>query len=138
MKKLYNKSKNQIYDLNDEKYVSFLETLPMHYIEVLHNNGIIDIYKLNLKYCLMIHNREEFLESSNNQDQRIEEIIKNDNMEELQRLIADNGKDSINSITKSFNEVKKMKIPIMNYCIIELLSLLNYSLLYNEVMSKIL
>jgi len=40
MEKLYNKSINQIDDINEEKYVSFLETLPMYCLEVLHNNGI--------------------------------------------------------------------------------------------------
>ena len=42
MEKLYNKSNNQIYDLNDEKYVSFLKTFPNYHLKLLHNNGIID------------------------------------------------------------------------------------------------
>jgi len=112
IRELYNKSNNQIYDLNDEKYVSFLKTLPKYYLEVLHNNGIIE----DQKYLLLIHHHKKL---SNHQGQRIEEIIKNDNMEELRRIIVDNGKDSIYTIIKSFNEVKKMKIPIMIYCIIE-------------------
>ena len=40
-------------------------------------------------------------------------------MEELQRLIVDNGINTLTPIIQSFNEVKKMNIPIMNYCLIQ-------------------
>ena len=111
MEQLYNKSINKAYDLNDDNYISFLQTLPRFHLEVLHTNGIIE----DKKYLKVLN---PFSLSNNNQNQEIEQIIKKDNMEELKRLILEQGIGSINTITTSFNEVKRMKSPIMIYCII--------------------
>ena len=49
----------------------------------------------------------------------IKKIIEGDKFEELQKIINEKGIKAISPITKSFNEVEKMKIPIMIECLIE-------------------
>ena len=50
---------------------------------------------------------------------KVEEIISGDKINELQELIKEKDINTFNTITKSFLEVKKMKIPLIQYCMIK-------------------
>ena len=49
----------------------------------------------------------------------IEAIISGDKIKELQELIQEKDIKTFTTITKSFMEVEKMKIPLIEYCIIK-------------------
>ena len=49
----------------------------------------------------------------------IEEIISGDKIKELEKLLQEKDIKSFNTITKSFLEVKKMEIPLIQYCIMK-------------------
>ena len=50
---------------------------------------------------------------------KIEEIISGDEIKELEKLLQEKDIKAFNTITKSFLEVEKMKIPLIQYCIIK-------------------
>ena len=50
---------------------------------------------------------------------KIEEIISGDTIKELNKLLQENDIKTFNTITKSFLEVKEMKIPLIQYCIMK-------------------
>ena len=58
-------------------------------------------------------------EPLNSEEELVKEIIKGDKREELQKLIIEEGINAIKPIIKSFNDVEKMKIPIIIECIIQ-------------------
>ena len=68
-----------------------------------------------------------------NNEKTVEEIIKEDKIEELQKLIREQDIDSKSQITKSFNEVEEMNIPIFNECIIQKAMKCFKYLLINEI-----
>ena len=50
---------------------------------------------------------------------KIEEIISGDKIKELGKLLQEEDIKTFNTIIKSFLEVKKMKIPLIQYCIMK-------------------
>ena len=50
---------------------------------------------------------------------RIEEIISGDKIDELTKLLQEKDIKTFNTITKSFFEVEKMTIPLIQYCIMK-------------------
>ena len=107
-------------NINDEKYISFLKSLPKEHLEVLYQYEIIT----EGKFKLLMPNNEiqyKFLSDSPNEKihNHIEKIISEDNIEELRTLIEIEGTQTFNMIKKSFREVKKMKIPLIQYCIMK-------------------
>ena len=98
-------------NINDEKYIPLLKTFSKDQLECLYQNGII---------------KEEFYSHMPNiklQNQLftlpIEKIIQGDKIIELQNLILERNIKTFNAITKTFKEVEKMKIPIIQYCIMK-------------------
>ena len=51
--------------------------------------------------------------------EKVQEIIKHDKVQDLQQFIREKDITTLNPIIKSFNEVKRMKFPIMIECIIQ-------------------
>jgi len=105
-----NNNNNKFYfnEKNEEKF-AFLNSLFDYQLELLEDNGI-------LNECQVL-GRNKF--SLSDDEILVREIIKGDKMEEMQRLIREKGTNGIGHITNSFNEVRKMKIPIIIECIIQ-------------------
>jgi len=110
-------------NINDEKFIPYLKSNSKYYLKLLRNNGIINKEKyrvifpkkqLNNNYRLFF----DALKKEHPHQQRVREIIEDDKMEELQRLIRENNINCINTIQKPFLEVISMKIPIIQYCIL--------------------
>ena len=114
-----NNNNNGTFNINEDKHILFLKSLGNFQLDVLHKYKIIDeeIYTATTLNDEFFSNNSS--ESSNNEEEIVKEIIKRDKLEEMKRLIREKGIDEINHITKSFNEVEKMIIPIMIYCIIQ-------------------
>ena len=109
---------------------TFLKSLSMFQLEVLHKYEIIDeeIYSniivkqtISLKFIsleqMQTVSTRKSSESSNNEEKIVKDIIEGDKIEELQKLIREKGIKAISPITKSFSE--KIKIPIIIECIIK-------------------
>ena len=108
---------------NDEKYIPFLKTFSKNQLEVLYENRIISEAKFNL---LIPKNQKENQSSTketnftvNNINTKIEEIISRDKIRGLQELLQEKDVKTFNTITKSFLEVEKMEIPLIQYCIMK-------------------
>ena len=91
--------------INDKSSIQLLKTFSKDQITILYKNGIIT----EEKYHFLISNKENL----------IEEIILEDNAEELQKIILEKGFGSFNNITQPFQEIERMKIPLIQYCIIK-------------------
>ena len=103
------KNNNETFNINEEKHIPFLRTIPMIYIE--------DLYKYKI-------NDEEIyaylkLEKKHSLSNRIHEILKEDNLEKLQKIINEKGFKSIAYRMTSFREVEKINIPFIIECIIQ-------------------
>ena len=107
IKPFFENLKNE--SINDDKYDSLLRTFSDYQLEVLYQNGIITVEKI-------FHKKRILLDESDN---RIEKIISNDNVEKFQHLIQEIDINQLNTIIKSFREVIKMKIPLIQYCIMK-------------------
>ena len=94
-------------NLNNNKHI--LQKFPYEQLKTLYKNGIINDENSS---SLGLTNQQ-----SNNDN--IEEIISGDKIKELEKLIQDKDIQTFNTIIKSFNEVKWMKIPLIQYCIIK-------------------
>ena len=108
---LKNNHNKEQYNINEKEYIPFLQSLSIFQLEVLHKYKIIneEIYaNIVQNYAI-----EKTVKSSEDEEKIVESIIKGDNHEELQKLIREKSIEKIRSITKSFNEVKKMRIPII-------------------------
>ena len=110
-------------NINDEKYISFLKTFSKVQLEVLYENEIITEEKF---YSLIPKNRKENEPSIketnftvNDINTKIEDIISGDKIKELEKLLQEKDIKTFNTITKSFLEVKKMEIPLIQYCIMK-------------------
>ena len=103
-------------NINDEKYISLLETFSKNQLEVLYGNKIMKEEKFNL---LVPKNQKENQSSLININTKIEEIISGDKIKEFQEFLQEKDITTFNTITKSFLEVKKMKIPLIQYCIMK-------------------
>ena len=122
--KLHNNNKNEQYNINQEKHIPFLKSLAKFQIKLLKEYEIIDDW-IYLAIPSIESADREFDESDESDDgeieryTRVQEIIKRDNLEEMQNLIREKGIKGISPIIKSFNEVNELAIPIINECIIQ-------------------
>ena len=129
IKPFFENLKNE--NINDEKYIPLLKTFSKDQLEVLYQNTIISEEKFNL---LIPKNQKEnqsrftfnFFSSTketnstvNDINIKIEEIISGDKIKELEKLLQEKDITTFNTITKSFLEVEKMEIPLIQYCIIK-------------------
>ena len=98
--------------INDQKNIIFLKTFSLNQLRVLYQNGIITEEKVDL------HMPNDQSTSNSDFDEKIEKIISGDKVKEFQEFTQI--KDiKFSTITKSFNEVDKMKIPLIQYCIMK-------------------
>jgi len=109
----FNLNRNTI--LN-QKYDPFLNSLSKYHLELLYNYKILP----KDKYAFLIYNNGSIRFSTNTKiEEIIHEIIEGDNVEKLQILIREKDFKEMSSINKPFNEVEKMKIPLLQYCVIK-------------------
>ena len=108
-------------NIHDEKYIPLLKTFSKFQLDVLYQNEIITEEEYNLfisniksqrekqlpyvkwKYTM---NERNFL--MNEIDHKIEDIVSEDKIKELDQLLQEKDIKAINTITKSFLEVRKM------------------------------
>ena len=121
IKPFFENLKNE--NINDEKYIPFLQTFSKYHLEVLYQNGIITEEKFNL---LIPKNQRENQSSTkgtnstiNDINTKIEEIILGDKIKELDKLLQEKDIKTFNTIRKSFLEVEKMEIPLIQYCVMK-------------------
>ena len=103
-------------NINDEKYIPFLKTFSKYQLENLYQNRILTdkIYSYLLKPYAKKDQNQLSLKKDN-----IEEIISGDKIKELQELFQRNNIQQFLTITKSFKEVDKIRIPLIQYCIMK-------------------
>ena len=99
-------------NINAEKYIPLLKTFSKDQLKCLYQNGIIKKEKFYSLMPNIKHQNQLFTLP-------IENIIQGDKINELQKFILDRNIKTFNAITKSFLEVEKMKIPIIQYCIMK-------------------
>ena len=121
IKPFFKNLKNE--NINDEKYIPLLKTFSKDHLEALYHNGIITEEKYNL---IIPKNQKENQSSTketniteNDINRKIEEIISGDKIKKLDKLLQEKDIITFNTITKSFLEVEKMKIPLIQYCIMK-------------------
>ena len=114
LKPFFENLKNE--NINDEKYIPFLKTFSKNQLKALYDNRIITREKFNL---LNPKDQKETNFTVNDINIKIEEIISGDKIKELDKLIQEKDIKAFNSIIKSFFEVEKMKIPLIQYCIMK-------------------
>ena len=105
-------------NINNDKFKSVLQTFPLNQLEVLYNYKIISKAKF---YSILSENEKKYelsLDFSRD-NSKIDEIILGDKVNELQKLIEENGIDKISTIITPFQEVKTMIIPLIQYCILK-------------------
>ena len=105
--------------INDKKFIPVLQTFSPNQLEVLYENGIIteEIINSFLPKNRFIIEKTNF--KVNDISSKIEEIISGDNLIELEKFLQEKDIKTLNMIIKSFVEVKKMKIPLIQYCIMK-------------------
>ena len=108
IKPFFENLKNE--SINDQKYISFLKTFSQNQLKVLYQNEIIPKEKF---YSIISEEKED------NKSDQIERIISDDKINELQELLQGKDIQTFNTIIKSFNEVEKMKIPLIQFCIMK-------------------
>ena len=119
IKPFFENLKNE--NINDEKYNSLLKAFPENVLKLLNHKGIITEEKFNL----IIPKKQKENQSStketnstvNDINTKIEEIISGDKIQELDKLLQEQDIKAFNTIIKSFLEVEKMEIPLIQYCI---------------------
>ena len=116
IKPFFENLKNE--NINDEKYIPFLKTFSKDQLEALQQNRIITEEKFN-SIVFNTKNQNQTQSSSQSSNLLIEEIISGDEIIKLQELIQKQDIKTFNTINKSFFEVKIMKIPIIQYCIMK-------------------
>ena len=121
IKPFFENLKNE--SINDEKYIPLLKTFSKGQLKIVYQYGIITEEKFNL---LVPKNQKENQSSiketnfvGNDINTKIEEIISGDQIKELEKLLQEKDINSLNTITKSFLEVEKMYIPLIQYCIMK-------------------
>ena len=103
MRPFFENLKNE--NIKETKYIPFLRTFSINQLEVLYKKKIIGEI-------------QPFSQGNVNGSQ-IEEIISGDKITELDKLLQEKDIKTLNTITKSFLEVKKMQIPLIQYCIMK-------------------
>ena len=114
-------------NINQEKYYPLLKRFSKDQLEVLYQNRIITEEKFDsLIPCSFKKQKENQsslqsanIDYNNNENINIEEIISGDKVKELQQFIQEREINRINIIVKSFLEVEKMKIPLIQFCIMK-------------------
>ena len=120
IKPFFENLKNE--NINDEKYIPLLKTFSKYQLELLYQNEIIPNEKFNF---LISKNEKESQNESSSQltdtlnDSHIEEIISGDKIKEFQEIIQEKNINTFNIIIKSFLDVEKMEIPLIQYCIMK-------------------
>ena len=131
IKPFFKNLKNE--NLNDEKFLPFLKRFPIYKLKVLYQNGIITETNFNSLTTNIMNNnmnQDEYQDqllfkykspniTSVSDNLIIEEIISGDKIKELQELIQEKDINTFNTIQMSFHEVEKMKIPLIQYCIMK-------------------
>ena len=115
IKPFFENLKNE--NVNDEKYIQLLKTFSFDQLKVLYQNKIITEEKLNL-----LIPKEQFssiFKMKNYINTEIEDIISGDKIKELKKFLQEKDIKTFNTITKSFLEIEKMKIPLIQYCIMK-------------------
>ena len=118
IKPFFENLKNE--NINDEKYSPLRKTFSKDQLEVLYKNEIISEQKINLllpKYQFFL--TKETNSPVNDINAKIEEIISGDKTRELEKLLQEKDIKTFNTLTKSFLEVDKMQIPLIEYCIMK-------------------
>ena len=113
IKPFFENLKNE--NINDEKYVPLLKTFPEDHLEVLYEKGVISEEKFNLLIPKNQTSTKEINFTENDINTKIEEIISGDKIKELQELLQEKDIKTFNTITKSFLEMEKMQIPLIQY-----------------------
>ena len=110
-------------NINDEKYIPFLKTFSQDQIDFLYQLGIIREERFISLFPWMnsfIYQNQSSLKFMNDSNYKIiEEIISGDKIKELQELIQVKDIKTFTTILKSFKDVQKMKIPLIQYCIMK-------------------
>ena len=117
-----NNNNKEKYNINEQIHIPFLKSLSSFQLKILYKYKIIDeeIYSIVGKQRISTTNSSnDISETSNKEEKMVKEIIEGDKIEELRKLIMEKDIKAISPITKSLNEVEKMKIPIIIECIIE-------------------
>ena len=117
IKPFFENLKNE--NINDKKFIPLLKTFSKDQLEVLYQNRIIMEEKLILPIPKNQSSAKKTNFRVNDINTKIEEIISGDKIKELDKLFQEKDIKTFNTITKSFLEVKKMKIPLIQYCIIK-------------------
>ena len=122
IKPFFENLKNE--NINDAKYIPFLKTFSKDKLEFLYQNGIITEKRfnsliLNAKNLNLNQNPNQSSTKLSNVMTNNEELISGDKINELNKLTQEKDINEYNMISKSFNEVKEMKIPLIQYCIIK-------------------
>ena len=105
-------------NINNGKYIPFLQTFSQYQLEVLLQNKIITNETFNLsKPKLKTYYEKGIIENQN--EKIIDAIISGDKIQELRDLIQEKGITQFNIIQKQFNEATCMKIPIIQYCVMK-------------------
>ena len=115
---LKNNNTNEEFKIYDEKYISFLKSLPNYQLNLLYQYKIIDDERYStLRSKKTISDKKKH--SLNPNEEIVREIIKADKVQELQKLILEKDINTIDSIITKFMIFNLMKIPIIIYSIIE-------------------
>ena len=121
IKPFFENLKNE--NINDEKYIPLLKTFSNDQLKVLCQNGIIIEEKLHLLIPKYQKENQSLTKGTNfiknDINNKIEEIISGDEIKELIKLVQEKDIKTFNTITKSFLEVEKMKIPLIQYCVMK-------------------
>ena len=99
-------------NLNDEKYISFLKSFSKYHLEILKKYEIIKEERIRILNTPNLCN-------TTMAPNEIEQIIEGDKVEELQKFLLKTEFAKINTFCKNFNEVEKMEISIIHYCIMK-------------------
>ena len=105
------------HNINDDKYIPLLQSFSKNQLHLLHKLEVLSETKFNM---IQSSSNSTSIKKEVDQDQElIKTIISGDRVDELSKLIQEKGIKKFNLITKSFNEVEQMKIPLIQYCIME-------------------
>ena len=113
MRPFFENLKNE--NIKKTKYIPFLRTFSINQLEVLYKKKIIAEIQPELSSSQDLFS---FSQGNVNRSQ-IEEIISEDKITELDKLLQEKDIKTFNTITKSFLKVEEMQIPLIQYCIMK-------------------
>ena len=103
-------------NINDEKYLQFLQTFPKFQLDALFKNEIITEKTF---YTLFPSQTRVPSVSHQGEENVVQKIISGDKVDELRKLIQNKDINTFITINDSFREVPQMKIPLIQYCIMK-------------------